>query len=267
MFIPTCFWSRLFTRLIGDEQLTKNLTEYFLVDLISIESKDCLKKIHQILLAECSWIVCQTSLELRYYDCCLLKISQVSSTESNDDELFYSYKNRIFQFDTDEEKNKQLTLFNESGSLIEIILCSTDLQMIIAKNDDEQSFIFELYVQKKTIARLWTLIFSHVDSLLEDWYPEMGTRFVQNAKGDYLINRFLPCHRCLFDQETSEKSIIHVFWFETLLMFIEKQNSIQCPKHGEFPLDILAPDLVSEKFRLLMLIRFLFRFQLRSFLM
>jgi hypothetical protein len=243
IFIPTCFWSRLFTRLIGDKQLQKTLTNYFHVDLQSNE------KIKTILMAECSWIICQTGLELRYYDCCLLRINQINLTSSTiDDDISYSYLNVVFQFDTDEEQRKQILPFHDQGSLIEIMICTSDLQMIIDSNDEENkdsnSYIIELLVQQSTIARILTILMAHFDTLLEDWYPEMGTRFVQNSKGDYLVNRFIPCHRCLNENDQLEKFICPTFWLEALMMSIEKQMEIKCEKHGEISLKSIAPDLV-----------------------
>ncbi|CAF4398633.1 unnamed protein product [Rotaria socialis] len=248
IFIPTCFWSRLFTRLIGDKELQKAFLNYFLVDLQSNHSNE---KIKTILMAECSWIVCQTGLELRYYDCCLLRINQINLPPATiDDDISYSYLNIIFQFHTDEEQNKQILPFDDHGSLIEILVCTSDLQMIIDSNDDDDSensntFIVELFVQQNTIARILTILMAHFDALLEDWYPEMGTRFVQNSKGDYLINRFIPCHQCLHENDQSEKFICHTFWLEALMMLIEKQMEIKCEKHGVISLKLAAPDLVS----------------------
>ncbi|CAF3763323.1 unnamed protein product [Rotaria sordida] len=246
IFIPTCFWSRLFTRLIGDKQLQKTFTNYFHVDL-QINSSN--NKIKNILMAECSWIVCQTGLELRYYDCCLLRINQINLTSSIiDDNISYSYLNVIFQFHTDEEQNKQILPFNDQGSLIEILICTSDLQMIIGSNDDENedsnSFIIELLVQQSTIGRILTILMSHIDTLLEDWYPEMGTRFVQNSKGDYLVNRFIPCHQCLNENDQSENFICQTFWLEALMMSIEKGMEIKCDKHGAISLKSIAPDLI-----------------------
>lgn len=248
IFIPTCFWSRLFTRLIGDRQLQKALTNFFLVDLQSYYSND---KIRNILMAECSWIVCQTGIELRYYDCCLLRINQIHLTSSNttEDDISYSYLNTIFQFDTDEESGKQILPFNDQGTLIEILICTSDLQMIIGSNDDDENensntFIIELVVQLNILGRILTILMAHFDTLLEDWYPEMGTRFVQNSKGDYLVNRFIPCHECLNEQNSSEKLICQTFWLEALMMFIEKQMDIKCDKHGDIPIKLIAPDLV-----------------------
>ncbi|CAF3674601.1 unnamed protein product [Adineta steineri] len=242
IFIPTCFWSRLFTRLIGDKQLQKAFTNYFLVDLQSNNSNE---KIKNILLAECSWIVCQTGLELRYYDCCLLRINQINLTSSTiDDDISYSYLNMIFQFDTDEEQKKQILPFNDQGSLIEILICTSDLQMVIDDNKDSNPYVIELIVQQNTIAHILTILMAHFDTLLEDWYPEMGTRFVQNSKGDYLVNRFIPCHQCLIDNNSPEKFLCHTFWLEALMMLIEKKMEVKCEKHGEISLEAIAPDLI-----------------------
>ncbi|CAF3734188.1 unnamed protein product [Rotaria sp. Silwood1] len=206
-------------------------------------------KIKNILMAECSWIICQTGLELRYYDCCLLRINQINLTSSIiDDDISYSYLNFIFQFHTDEEQNKQILPFNDQGSLIEILICTSDLQMIIGSNDDEtedsNSFVIELFVQQSTIGRILTILMAHIDTLLEDWYPEMGTRFVQNSKGDYLVNRFIPCHQCLNENNQLENFICQTFWLEALMMYIEKQMEIKCEKHGEISLKCIAPDLI-----------------------
>jgi hypothetical protein len=120
--------------------------------------------------------------------------------------------------------------------------------MIIDTNDEENKesnpFIIELVVQQGTIGRILTILTAHFDTLLEDWYPEMGTRFVQNSKGDYLVNRFIPCHQCLNENDQSKKFICHTFWLEALMMFIEKQMEIKCEIHGEISLKSIAPDLV-----------------------
>ena len=247
IFIPTCFWSRLFTRLIGDKQLQKTFLNYFLVDLKTNRSNE---KIQNILMAECSWIVCQTGLELRYYDCCLLRINQINITSSNiDDDISYSYLNIIFQFDTDEEQKKQILPFHDQGSLIEILICTSDLQMIFDSHDEEnkesEPLIIELLVQQSTIGRILTILMAHFDTLLEDWYPEMGTRFVQNSKGDYLVNRLIPCHQCLNENNQTEKYICQTFWLEALMMSIEKRTELKCEKHGDIFLKSIAPDLVS----------------------
>lgn len=246
IFIPTCFWSRFFTRLIGDKEFQKALTRFFIVDPQTHQTNPSWKKIEQILLAECSWIICQTGFELRYYDCCLLRINQIHRTPMDDD-LSYNYANMIFQFDTDEEQKKCVQPFVDPGAFIEILLCTSDLQMILDTNEDEYSFMLELMVQESTTARLLTIVMGHLDSLLDDWYPEMGTRFVQNATGDYLVNRFIPCHRCLVDFNPAETFLCHAFWIESVMMLVEKQKEVYCERHGQVLLNPIAPDLVKTR--------------------
>ena len=141
----------------------------------------------------CLWIIFQTGLELRYYDCCPFRNNQINLTSSvnDDDDISYSYLNVIFQFDTNKEEKKQILPSNDQDSLIEILICTSDLQMIIDSHDEENKHsdpvIIELLVQQSTIGRILTILMAHLDILLEDWYPEMGARFVQDSKGDYVF--------------------------------------------------------------------------------
>ncbi|CAF1356621.1 unnamed protein product [Rotaria sp. Silwood1] len=99
--------------------------------------------------------------------------------------------------------------------------------MLIGTNEGEHSFLIELLFQESTLVRLLTTLMGHFDSLLEDWYPKLGNRFVQNAKDDYLINLFIPCHRCLTEFNSTEKPLCQTFWLEMLMMLIEKQQEIK----------------------------------------
>ena len=41
------------------------------------------------------------------------------------------------------------------------------------------------------------LAVEHIDTLLEDWYPSLGTRFLHTSEGRMLVTRLVPCPRCL----------------------------------------------------------------------
>lgn len=45
--------------------------------------------------------------------------------------------------------------------------------------------------------KLLSLCVDHVDILLEDWYPTLGTRFMHTSEGNFLVNRIVPCFICL----------------------------------------------------------------------
>uniref|UniRef100_A0A5K4FBD9 Protein kinase domain-containing protein n=1 Tax=Schistosoma mansoni TaxID=6183 RepID=A0A5K4FBD9_SCHMA len=49
----------------------------------------------------------------------------------------------------------------------------------------------------QAIAELLTKLVSHIDILLEDWYPDLGVKLNQSNEGIYLVERIIPCCACL----------------------------------------------------------------------
>ncbi|XP_018645712.1 protein kinase [Schistosoma mansoni] len=49
----------------------------------------------------------------------------------------------------------------------------------------------------QAIAELLTKLVSHIDTLLEDWYPDLGVKLNQSNEGIYLVERIIPCCACL----------------------------------------------------------------------
>lgn len=47
------------------------------------------------------------------------------------------------------------------------------------------------------VTKLLALAVDHIDVLLEDWYPTLGTRFVHTSEGRFLVTRLVPCPRCI----------------------------------------------------------------------
>lgn len=54
-----------------------------------------------------------------------------------------------------------------------------------------------LECSQECTAQLLALAVDHVDVLLEDWYPTLGTRFVHTSEGKFLITRLIPCPHCM----------------------------------------------------------------------
>ena len=61
--------------------------------------------------------------------------------------------------------------------------------------------------------------------LLEDWYPDLGTRYMQDSKGDYLVTRLAPCNECT---EIAFKRLN-----KKLITASKSQNKIKNTKAGE----------------------------------
>lgn len=52
----------------------------------------------------------------------------------------------------------------------------------------------EISIQHLT--QILSICVDHIDILLEDWYPTLGTRFVHTSEGRFLVTRLIPCPRC-----------------------------------------------------------------------
>lgn len=66
-----------------------------------------------------------------------------------------------------------------------------DLSQITHKED------IVIECTQESTAQLLALAVDHVDILLEDWYPTLGTRFVHTSEGKFLVTRLVPCPQCL----------------------------------------------------------------------
>lgn len=64
-----------------------------------------------------------------------------------------------------------------------------------AQNTIKDDIVIEC--TQESTAQLLALAVDHIDILLEDWYPTLGTRFVHTSEGKFLVTRLVPCPRCL----------------------------------------------------------------------
>lgn len=61
----------------------------------------------------------------------------------------------------------------------------------------------------ESTAQLLALAVDHIDTLLEDWYPTLGTRFVHTSEGKFLVTRLIPCPKCLSLSVEMEQHLIN----------------------------------------------------------
>lgn len=54
------------------------------------------------------------------------------------------------------------------------------------------------------ISKILANAIDHIDNLLEDWYPSLGTRFAHTLGGNYLVTRIIPCQSCYSSVDADE---------------------------------------------------------------
>ena len=65
------------------------------------------------------------------------------------------------------------------------------------EDQDDHDALIKIICKRQMSIKIFALIIEIIDSLLEDWYPDLGTRFMQDSKGDYLVTRLAPCTNCV----------------------------------------------------------------------
>lgn len=88
----------------------------------------------------------------------------------------------------------------QNTSILEIYFPVESLVIKSLLPENSQNLIKEDIViecTQESTAQLLALAVDHIDILLEDWYPTLGTRFVHTSEGKFLVTRLVPCPRCL----------------------------------------------------------------------
>ncbi|CAB3231871.1 unnamed protein product [Arctia plantaginis] len=198
-YVPCGFWARLCARLLADNQLAECAEPNALYRLPpELESEEVLSK-----ALELTW--CWKLWELGARVCCgqlqLLQLRHLPPRRdallpgAEDDEVEHEYQNVRFRV---RQEGAWCELDVQSSACIEILLPA---QVCVVRRDDGLPIAgyqsISLEPNPETLAKVLALVSDHVDLLLEDWYPSLGTRFVHTSEGRCLITRIVPCPECL----------------------------------------------------------------------
>ena len=85
----------------------------------------------------------------------------------------------------------------------------------------------------KAVCQLLALAVEHVDTLLEDWYPSLGTRFLHTSEGKMLVTRLVPCPRCLTSHNERESTKSWQDWSFLKKLQPQQQQQQQPPRPSE----------------------------------
>lgn len=183
-YFPCGFWPRIITRFLGDETFGKLAEALYSSSDISSLSAD--KNGSPVTSSVPSWRCWQTGLELIV----LSKTVALCVNEcSADVDGRFSHVYHSARLLVPQDPDFTFSPIDIGGmSVLEVIVPNETVSLGSGRL---------LYPDVRTAAALMTHAVDRIDTLLEDWYPDIGVRFVQNTKGIYLITRLVPCVRCL----------------------------------------------------------------------
>ncbi|PIO62356.1 hypothetical protein TELCIR_16091 [Teladorsagia circumcincta] len=229
-------------RIIGDENVMRAVECVFATKVRSDTAR--LQQICNSQL-KAEWIVWQTGIEAEVRD------------------LDYT----LLNFRTRDEQKRWRTFPLDQYALVEMLFPA--LSVTIIDKDHKMTISTEGEGSTKLLA----LVVDLLDTLLEDWYPAIGTRFVHSSEGDLLVNRFVPCSKCASEITTevqrarddadlsSRKSsagvrgskttgdistlyVIHCFTIEECMLAGREYGWLECPSHSGVHMRGVAPDTV-----------------------
>lgn len=192
-YFPSGFWSRLMTRILADDAVVDIVRSFFIIPKeVTTDAR-----LAQMLDVRADWVLWQTGMELRYAETTLFRMKEILPTMRNIPMDYSQLQLRAKQ----EGTWTDVDLAN--SSILEIYF-PVDTVVIKRPITDELSgdaFIgyqaVVLEPNPEYVTKLLALAVDHIDVLLEDWYPTLGTRFVHTSEGRFLVTRLVPCPRCI----------------------------------------------------------------------
>lgn len=227
-YVPCGFWSRLIARVLADESVIDIVRSFYSLPPYAHNDPLLIDFLNNV---KTFWHCWQTGFGLRYLDTFLLRVKEFSLINNTNIEskfaLSSTWKNYCYPYDynrikfylrqkkesiinDDKQTSKssewgEIDISSQSSSLIEIYLPNQALQVETCyyqemKIENENRLIKNSYTLEpnmEMLTKLLVIIVEHIDTLLEDWYPSLGTRFIHTSDGRFLITRVVPCISCL----------------------------------------------------------------------
>ncbi|CRK89702.1 CLUMA_CG003464, isoform A [Clunio marinus] len=186
-YFPSGFWSRLITRILADDQVVDALRCIYPLTREAATNPNLNIALNQSV--SFYWSIWQTGLALFYGNIQIFKMREIPFTCQ-----LSPYRNQNNRF-----KLKQEGLWCDIDLMSQSIMELTfPMHAIGVKPSNVDLGIeMEIEINIQSVTQLLALIVDHIDLLLEDWYPTLGTRFVHTSEGKFLVTRLVPCQKCL----------------------------------------------------------------------
>ncbi|XP_069363530.1 leucine-rich repeat serine/threonine-protein kinase 1 isoform X1 [Maniola hyperantus] len=203
-YVPRGFWARLCARVLADPALALHCPSLYTAPR-EMEIDD---NVIKALDLNWCWKLWKTGLKLVCGSLTLLALRELPprydpllgavGDEDEPDELYHSIRFRVRQ------EGVWCELDVQCSACVEIVLPA---EVCIVRREDGLPIAgcqsISLEPNPEVLTKVLALISDHVDLLLEDWYPSLGTRFVHTSEGRCLITRVAPCPACLRDFQSN----------------------------------------------------------------
>ncbi len=181
----------MLTRVLADDSVVEVVRSYFSVpDEMSRDPVLARVFVEQ----RPEWVCWQTGLELRYMDATLFSMKQVMPKSGD---CGYSTAKLLLNQD-----DGWCRVDAAASSILEVALPQDTvvIKRPVRGGDADAAIGYQASVldaNPRSVCQLLALAVEHIDTLLEDWYPSLGTRFLHTSEGKMLVTRLVPCPRCL----------------------------------------------------------------------
>ncbi|KAJ0169751.1 hypothetical protein K1T71_014357 [Dendrolimus kikuchii] len=205
-YVPCGFWPRLCTRVLADATLNDAPHQLYRLTA-EMEVDEVISKAFDLTWG---WKLWKRGVKLSCGSITLALLREVPPTRDalvdlhpnhgeGSDHPYSNIRLRVRQ------EGAWCELEVQSSACVEILLPA---EVCVVKRDDGLPIAgyqsISLEPNPETLAKVLALLSDHVDLLLEDWYPSLGTRFVHTSEGRCLITRAVPCPACLKDAHAQQ---------------------------------------------------------------
>lgn len=196
-YFPSGFWSRLMIRILADTQIgeiAQSVYEESAAEVKSSTNEQNLFTSRQLRTeyiflqpnaTSTRWKLWQSGMALHIGDTLIFKLRETLQCETDS-----PYRNVDNKY-----KIKQDGIWSDID-----LSRSSILDIYFPLNATRR-------MNMQSVTKLLSLCVDHIDILLEDWYPTLGTRFVHTSEGRFLITRLIPCPNCLQKARDRHQSI------------------------------------------------------------
>ncbi|XP_050296551.1 leucine-rich repeat serine/threonine-protein kinase 1 isoform X5 [Anthonomus grandis grandis] len=224
-YFPSGFWSRLISRILADDTIIDIIRSFFVLPKEAAQDP----YLSKCLDLKAEWVLWQTGLQLKYGDITLFRMKEVlHNTAAHYRQLKFKLKQDNVWCDVDLQGYSILEIHFPVESLVVKPKLTEQSDIAQFKIQDE----LVIHCTQESTTQLLALAVDHIDILLEDWYPTLGTRFVHTSEGKFLVTRLVPCPECLGQQETESFDTSHPSTSHTP-DFLQEYNGLRVRKSQE----------------------------------